>query len=269
MPIGTITRPRPLPCGGMWKVAATDGTVVLERHYIPLESVARAALLQHARERFAIESMKADNADAIERARAHVETCRIAEPRPALPRFAVYAFNAELLCASCGAEAQGNNSDMANSTDSDHYPQGPYGDGGGESDCPQHCGTCGLFLDNPLTDDGRAYVRAALRDGTGNPATLATWRDAYGPELDMCEHRQDAPCYLDPESVADSTYRAAPMWDGTSRPGKVPTPHMLKLGSRWHRVYAMAFGNSPTLYVVKGGADRLLRPETESLLTSH
>lgn len=46
--------------------------------------------------------------------------------------------------------------------DSDDYPKGPYPDGGGEADCPQHCDTCGEFLGNPLTDDGRQYVRDAL-----------------------------------------------------------------------------------------------------------
>jgi hypothetical protein len=34
--------------------------------------------------------------------------------------------------------------------DSDKFPKGPLADGGGESDCPQHCDTCGVFLENPL-----------------------------------------------------------------------------------------------------------------------
>lgn len=45
--------------------------------------------------------------------------------------------------------------------DSDKYPIGPYSNGGGEADTPQHCDHCGLFLENPLTDDGRTYVREA------------------------------------------------------------------------------------------------------------
>jgi hypothetical protein len=45
------------------------------------------------------------------------------------------------------------------SYDSDEWPKGPYGNGGGESDCPQHCGDCHEFLENPLTPDGYQYVR--------------------------------------------------------------------------------------------------------------
>ncbi len=46
--------------------------------------------------------------------------------------------------------------------DSDDYPKGPYGDGGGEADSPQYCGQCQLFLENPLTTNGVAYVLELL-----------------------------------------------------------------------------------------------------------
>jgi hypothetical protein len=46
--------------------------------------------------------------------------------------------------------------------DSDDYPKGPYPNGGGEADTPQHCDSCSVFLENPLTEDGRDYVRGAL-----------------------------------------------------------------------------------------------------------
>jgi hypothetical protein len=49
--------------------------------------------------------------------------------------------------------------DDESSYDSDDWPKGPYRHGGGEADCPQHCGACGLFLENALTDDGDSYVR--------------------------------------------------------------------------------------------------------------
>jgi hypothetical protein len=45
------------------------------------------------------------------------------------------------------------------SYDSDEYPKGPYPDGGGEADTPQHCDHCHCFLENPLTSDGYDYVR--------------------------------------------------------------------------------------------------------------
>jgi hypothetical protein len=47
--------------------------------------------------------------------------------------------------------------------DSDDLPKGPYADGGGEADTPQHCDGCGQFLGNPLTDNGLIYVEDALR----------------------------------------------------------------------------------------------------------
>lgn len=47
------------------------------------------------------------------------------------------------------------------SYDSDAFPKGPYPNGGGEADTPQHCDDTGEFLENPLTPVGDAYVRAA------------------------------------------------------------------------------------------------------------
>ena len=41
-----------------------------------------------------------------------------------------------------------------NDYDSDDLPKGPYSNGGGEADTPQHCDGCGAFLENPLTGDG-------------------------------------------------------------------------------------------------------------------
>lgn len=86
----------------------------------------------------------------------------------------VYMYQAALLCEGCG-KAQREHLDAAfaengvepvdaddeSSYDSDRYPKGPYGDGGGEADCPQHCDQCGVFLGNPLTPDGDTYVREA------------------------------------------------------------------------------------------------------------
>ncbi|MDO8705370.1 MAG: hypothetical protein Q7J84_10535 [Sulfuricaulis sp.] len=46
--------------------------------------------------------------------------------------------------------------------DSDDYPKGPYPDGGGEADSPQHCDQCGVFLENSLTRHGYDYVREAI-----------------------------------------------------------------------------------------------------------
>ena len=48
--------------------------------------------------------------------------------------------------------------------DSDEWPKGPYANGGGEADCPQHCDSCGVFLETPLTPDGDTYVREAASE---------------------------------------------------------------------------------------------------------
>jgi len=70
-----------------------------------------------------------------------------------------YVYMAELLCEPCGEnvrlwktimrEAPADPKDES-SYDSDDYPKGPYPDGGGEADCAQHCGLCGVALDNPV-----------------------------------------------------------------------------------------------------------------------
>lgn len=72
-----------------------------------------------------------------------------------------YIFQAALLCTDCAHKVRR----VTNaSLESDDYPQGPYSDGGGEFDCPQHCDHCGVFLENPLTIDGYGYVRTSARN---------------------------------------------------------------------------------------------------------
>lgn len=94
----------------------------------------------------------------------------------------VYVYNAALFCFDCGHEIiemldEINEKDTG---DSDDYPQGPYPNGGGESDYPQHCDNldCGVFLENPLTTDGQDYVRACFVDAPSNPI-VAMWADYY------------------------------------------------------------------------------------------
>jgi hypothetical protein len=76
--------------------------------------------------------------------------------------------------------------------DSDDLPKGPYSDGGGEADTPQHCDGCGQFLENPLTADGLIYVEDALRHrltaeeliGAANDVVVY-WAKFYKDELDF------------------------------------------------------------------------------------
>lgn len=102
----------------------------------------------------------------------------------------VYIFQAALLCADCAGELMANNEkpdgvdmDDESSYDSNDWPKGPYLDGGGEADCPQHCDHCQAFLDNPLTGDGETYVRDAFREyvetGRGSLDVLVEWKAAY------------------------------------------------------------------------------------------
>ena len=97
-----------------------------------------------------------------------------------------YIYQADLLCESCACEVieelrkknqWPDNVQDESTYDSDDYPKGPYSDGGGEADCPQHCGNCGLFLENPLTLEGENYVIEAVNDGSGEVIEL--WRDYY------------------------------------------------------------------------------------------
>jgi len=72
--------------------------------------------------------------------------------------------------------------------DSDNFPQGPYANGGGESDCPQYCDDCGTFLENPLTEYGAEYVLSAVREflpfkGQGSPGTIREWVEFYDVSL--------------------------------------------------------------------------------------
>ncbi len=98
----------------------------------------------------------------------------------------VYIYQAALHCDECGhgickdLKAKGEAPDDPkdeSSYDSDDYPKGPFADGGGEADCPQHCDSCGVFLENPLTSEGAAYVeeavQTALADLAAKSAKLA------------------------------------------------------------------------------------------------
>lgn len=90
-----------------------------------------------------------------------------------------YMYQAALICACC-AERERERLMRSPSVkdidleDSDVIPQGPYGNGGGEADSPQHCDICGVFLENPLTDDGLEYVKAARESNVSK-----VWREFY------------------------------------------------------------------------------------------
>lgn len=81
-----------------------------------------------------------------------------------------YIYCADSYCEDCAGAIKRRipyyrrptNPEIESTYDSDDWPKGPFPDGGGEADTPQHCGACGVFLENPLTTDGCAYVREQL-----------------------------------------------------------------------------------------------------------
>lgn len=107
----------------------------------------------------------------------------------------VYAYRAALLCEDCGPQIRNSltsrgkappNPSDESSYDSDDFPKGPYPNGGGESDTPQHCDSCQVFLENPLTDDGYNYVCESVEmflddttQASGNPAVIRQWFNFY------------------------------------------------------------------------------------------
>lgn len=104
-------------------------------------------------------------------------------------------FQAALYCEDCG-QTIGDElaaAGVEDTGDSDTFPQGPYPDGGGEADAPQHCDSgarclnaevlgsrkVGVFLENPLTEEGRRYVSEASTR-SGGRAVARRWSEHYG-----------------------------------------------------------------------------------------
>jgi hypothetical protein len=105
-----------------------------------------------------------------------------------------YAYNAALWCDEC-ANAVALELDAKNvedTGDTDDYPQFA---GDSESDMPDHCDGCNVFLENPLTTDGRSYVEDACRDaiaaGRLESIALTVWAPFYGIELEDASELED------------------------------------------------------------------------------
>ena len=100
----------------------------------------------------------------------------------------VYMFQGALYCEDCGRDIQDTlrkkgkapeNEDDEESFDSDDFPKGPFGDGGGEADSIHHCdsnGEClnaiklpcgskiGAWLGNDLTGEGDRWLAESIRE---------------------------------------------------------------------------------------------------------
>jgi hypothetical protein len=107
-----------------------------------------------------------------------------------------YIYAADCYCEKCGEALKQllpkpKKPDDENTFDSDEYPKGPYSNGGGESDSPQHCGSgeeCldatiidgekhGCFLENDLTEDGQKSLQELHKDR--NSPVTAFWIAHY------------------------------------------------------------------------------------------
>lgn len=125
-----------------------------------------------------------------------------------------YIYKADIWCEQCGeaireqltkeGKAPEDPSDET-SYDSDEFPKGPFPDGGGESDRPEHCAagkdclnaldldgfTCGAFLENDLTTDGIRYLEEQLED-PGHGPVVEMWVEFYSHSYDLsytrCPH---------------------------------------------------------------------------------
>jgi hypothetical protein len=103
-----------------------------------------------------------------------------------------YIYQAALYCEDCALRERERLSDVLEMSstgfvdydDSSVWPAGPYADGGGEADTPQHCDPCGVFLENPLTGDGYEYVRDAITEApVGYSVAASVWAEFYAIEL--------------------------------------------------------------------------------------
>ena len=79
----------------------------------------------------------------------------------------IYIFNADLYCAPCGEAIAATLPEPTEwereYPDSNSYPIA-HDSSEGQSDTPDHCGNCELFLERSLTDDGMEYVRDAVTE---------------------------------------------------------------------------------------------------------
>jgi|SRR5208282_5912783 len=103
-----------------------------------------------------------------------------------------YIYRADVWCHNCAEKIKLSQAASTNrppnpedetSYDSDVWPKGPYEDQ--ESDSPEHCAGCGLFLENPLTQAGYRYVQEKLNEyGAKLPDVAQEWADFYGFEYE-------------------------------------------------------------------------------------
>lgn len=131
----------------------------------------------------------------------------------------VYMFQADLYCEDCGRDIQDRlrkkgkvpeDENDEESFDSNYFPKGPFGDGGGEADSPFHCGShegclnaiklpcgskIGAWLGNPLTNDGIEQLSSTIlqdllgaKKGSHSQQVGRLWSYLYRDQLSETDH---------------------------------------------------------------------------------
>jgi len=148
----------------------------------------------------AVERVSAEGGEGDEEYTASAEPRTAAAKKAYNPGQEAYVYQAALVCKECGDEikrrlaAEGKapaDPEDEHSFDSDEYPKGPYAEGGGESDVPEHCDACGKFLENPLTQHGYDYLRELVADARPDNQGAIDELVAFYPEA--FEDRSDEP----------------------------------------------------------------------------
>jgi len=99
-----------------------------------------------------------------------------------------YIYQADTYCPTCTEEIKKGltppeHPEDERTFDSDDYPKGPFADGGGEADTPNHCAKCHCHLENPLTHDGYKYVKEYIMEAIAKNDVLQLWFDFYEFEI--------------------------------------------------------------------------------------
>ena len=94
----------------------------------------------------------------------------------------IYIYQADIYCEECGTDIAFRTAkpDYPKPWDTNDFPMAVDNE---ESDCPEHCASCQVFLENPLTKDGQDYVLEAVWeaavDGKGLKDIVLEWFNFY------------------------------------------------------------------------------------------
>ena len=95
----------------------------------------------------------------------------------------IYMFDGDVYCKPCGEAIAATLPDPdaweREHPDSLSYPV-EYDSSEGESDTPDHCGKCDLFLERNLTEDGVRYVQDYVDTLCGDTDITLLWGEFYG-----------------------------------------------------------------------------------------